>query len=422
MLPASAYQPSGAVLYGATVDWTKPLGCDLPALPVARDSWLAMTLDPTLVPPDLPSDDSAPAIPNPGDGLYHGGRVVPSMVDVGAQLAQMQDAKQLAPRVVLHLAGKGEMLTSPIKLKGTSLVLYFEEQADKPALTLARPRTAVPLIDLDGGSLEVIGGVLRVPDQGNIRASHVVRVKGGDVRLYRTRLDGPQQSEPEGYVAALSVAGSGDPGADKGHVCAINESVILSSKACLVVEGVGCRVAMRQSLVVSGTEALHFLPGKGYKGKTGVQMQLMNVTLAGRRSIVHLGDAPTAIVPTDPILVHARECAYLNPFPGKPNKAGMLSWEGEAFSRGLLTWHGEREGFDNWLHYAASARGSISDNKEGYTPWKRLWGASGVREPREVSVGPVFVANRWALEKLAIKMRDAPGANLERLGIPPKKK
>jgi hypothetical protein len=154
-----------------------------------------------------------------------------------------------------------------------------------------------------------------------------------------------------------------------------------------------------------------------------MQAQLTNVTFAARRAVVRLGDAPAAGAPTDPVTVQARECVYLNPFPGKPSRAGMLVWEGDALPRGLLVWQGEREGYDTRLHFAAAATpGGISDNKEGYTPWKQFWGAAGIREPLELSLSQMLDPRRWQLERLALKVREpAPGANLDRLGVLPRK-
>ena len=47
---------------------------------------------------------------------------------------------------------------------------------------------------------------------------------------------------------------------------------------------------------------------------------------------------------------------------------------------------------------------------------------TGVRQPRELSPLAVFDHRRWQLERLIVRTRDAPGANLERLGIEPRKK
>ena len=54
--------------------------------------------------------------------------------------------------------------------------------------------------------------------------------------------------------------------------------------------------------------------------------------------------------------------------------------------------------------------------------WKQLWGAAGVRQPRELLPVQAFDARRWPLEHLYLKMPDPPGANLERLGLLPKRK
>jgi len=210
--------------------------------------------------------------------------------------------------------------------------------------------------------------------------------------------------------------------ADRARACAINECVILSSKAGIALDGAGCRLAIRQSLVVAGDEALLLSPGKACKGRAGIQATLTSTTFAARRAVVHIGDAPAAGVPAEPVFVHASDCAYLNPFPGKPSKAGLLVWDGEALPRGLVVWQGEREGFDRRLHFAAAPARGVPEAKEGYAPWKRLWGASGVREPRELAPLAVFDVRRWQLERLIVKARGAPGANLERLGITPRKK
>ncbi len=145
--------------------------------------------------------------------------------------------------------------------------------------------------------------------------------------------------------------------------------------------------------------------------------------MAARRSVVRLGDAPSAGVPAEAVLVKARECAYLNPFSATvPLKAGMLTCDGEALSRGLLLWSGVREAFDPRLHFAvASLSAGIPDARERYTPWfagwRGLWGMSGVQEPRELTVYPVFPSGRWQLDRLALKLRDPVGANLDRLNL-----
>ena len=426
--PASSYVPAGPVRFASTVDLERPLGCDLPALIAARNAWPTLALDPTLNAPELPSDDDAPPIPQIADGKFHGAIVSLDDIDLGSYLDRLQTNTKFGPKVVLHLTGKGEHETSPIRIKGSSLVLHFEEPADKDTprlgLIFSRANKPVPLVDVEDGSLDVIGGVLRVPDSSSLRASHVVRVKRGDIRLYKTRLEGPQQAVPEGYLAALSITGSGDPNPEKGHICALNECAILSSQVGISITGVGCRLAMRQSVIVAGTEGLEIQPGTDCKLQAGISCSLISSTFACRRAVLRLGDAPNAGLLSEPVVLYARECVYLNPFPGRPSKAGLVVWEGNALARGLLLWQSEREGYDSRLHFAGASQ-AIPEAKEGLASWKTLWGSTGVRQPRDLAprdVGGLFETRRWVFDRLLLKATNPPGANIERLGLVAKRK
>ena len=127
-------------------------------------------------------------------------------------LAEQQKAAKLGPRVVLLLTGKGDAVTSPIHVKGSTLVLHFEEPAkDEPRLALeaGRQQPGRPHdLDVEDGNLEIMGGVLHTADTPTAALSHVIRVKGGDIKLFRTHVEGPQQSIPMGYRAS-------DGGADR---------------------------------------------------------------------------------------------------------------------------------------------------------------------------------------------------------------
>ncbi len=425
-VPSSIYQPSKAVAFAATEAPDELLGCNLSVLPPARDNWLVLALDPSVTPPDPISDDAAPMIPQPGDGRYHGERLDLTGMDLGDYLAKMQSTYRLGPKVVMHLRGKREAISSPIVLKGTSLVLYFEEpekDGERLSIRLGNVDRPVQLIDVEKGSVEVIGGVLRTMDTVASHVSHLIRVKGGDIRLYRTRLEGPQQSLPEGYRAAVALVGSGDPSPEKLRSCSLNECVVLSSRAGIALEGVGSRLLVRQSVVVAGTEGVQFLPGPDCKGRAGMQCLLENSTFACRGAVARLGDSPSAGMPAEPVIVQSRDCAYLNPFPGKPSHAGLLLVEGDALARGLLVWQGKREGFDKRLYFAvASVDGALPAIKEGPAPWARIWGSYGLAEARpELAWLKEFDTKRWQLERLILPMRDAPGANFRLLNIPPKK-
>src|SRR5262249_19328017 len=161
------------------------------------------------------------------------------------------------------------------------------------------------------------------------------------VKLFRCRLEGPQQSLPDAYVGAVALSGSGDPALEKSHNAALAETVIVSGRAGGVLPRIGARRPARANLVGAGNQAPPLLPGAGCKGRTAMQVSLERVTLAVKSAAIRLGDAPAAGVPADPILVQSKDCVYQNPFPGNAGKATILVYEGDALPRGLLLWRGQ---------------------------------------------------------------------------------
>jgi hypothetical protein len=151
-----------------------------------------------------------------------------------------------------------------------------------------------------------------------------------------------------------------------------------------------------------------------------VQCLLEQVTVAAQQAVLGLRDAPEEGVPDEPALVQTRHCAFLNPFLGKPaNPAGLLMVHGQALSRGLLVYLGERDSYDKRLFFSAAVDRPPA-TAEGHAGWSRLWGSGGVRDPRpDLSALRSFDARRWPLERLILRDR---GANLEMLGVNPKKK
>jgi hypothetical protein len=388
---------------------------------------MALALGQPIAAPEVISDTLAPDVPRPADDLYHGGPIdLNTTPDLGAFLMALQATRKFGPRVVLHLTGKGEKATSPIRLKGSSLVLHFEEPADKETPPLALKgnfaATGGPLIEVEEGGLEVIGGALRCPDSPRSQLTCAVRVKGGDLRMYRTHVEGPLRSTPDEYRSAVQFVGSGQTGADRAAVCALNECVLLSSQQGLTVEGIGARLLLRQCLVVAGSESLGLLPGPGCKGDANQQVLLENTTFASRRGVVYLGDVGEGL-PTGPIAVRSRDCAFLFPFQAKPNRAGMIRSEGEALSRGLLVWQSERDAHDARMHFSAwPTDAPMPEAKEPRGTWAALLGTAGLKSPRVELINlPVFDPKTWPLDRLILPLREPPGANLPRLGIQRKK-
>ncbi|HXG11044.1 MAG TPA: hypothetical protein VNK04_14895, partial [Gemmataceae bacterium] len=416
------------------------LGCDLSALPPVRDNWLSLTFRGFAAPPvDLLADGSAPEIPAPGDDLYHGERLDLSRIDLGAYLQQLQKSgKKLGPRVVLHLTGSGERPTSPIRLKGTTLVLYFEPPEKKPGepgtpppLVLTPPRnlstTLDVLIDVEDGDLEVIGGEIRFPDSRlALVPRHLLRVRRGNLLLYGCRLQGPVAQPPESYGGLIRLEGPCEPDASAITGCAINRSILLSGKAGIEVVGTGVAVRLQQCILATRQEAFRLDLG-GAKtpprpwARLKVRCLLENTTVAAPRAVIHLADAPQFPGPAEPAIFQTRSCAFLNPFTG--SQPAVLLFEGDALTRGLLVWQGEGNAYDGRLSCYVLAKDAPVPEPQPYSVWTRLWGAVGDRQaipalPLKSRMEATTLAPLDSLALTGLPSLDRPpGANLTLLGI-----
>jgi serine/threonine-protein kinase len=430
-IPTATYRTADTpVGFASSTAPDRPLGCDLDALPPVRDNWLPLTYDRFgASPPEPLTDAVAPDIPDPGDGLYHGERLDLNQVELGAYLQSIQRRRQLGPRVVLHLHGTGEKPITPVRVKGTHLVLYFGPPAEDAAPLVLTPSGLTPvgqdaLIEVDGGNLDVIGADLRLPDfRLALVPAHLLNVRGGDLRLFGCRLQGPQQQVPSTYQGLITLEGSGET--ERARACAINQCVLVSPREGVKVKGVGARLRMEQTVLAAGTDAIGLEIGSGFKGRANSQCLLEHVTVAAKRAVVHLAGPAYEGVPAEPVVVQTRDCAFLNPFAGSPNRAGLLLADGEALARGLLVWQGDGDALDKRLHFGAAVA-SAPEQPETPAAWTRLWGPMGVRRPvLDLQPMRLFDADRWQLDRLAVRPRESsstrdrkpPGADLAQLGI-----
>jgi serine/threonine-protein kinase len=414
--------PASPVGYAAT-SGQGPLGCDAAALPLVRTNWLGLCDD--YPPPDVDtiSDDRPPPIPAGNDGRYHGGRVdLNSTPDLGVFLDDMARGKGLGPRVVLHLTGSGSHKTTALRVKGSSLVLYF-----RPAAAGAEPPTLMPqdrvspedgaLIDVTGGSLDVIGGTVSLPDfRLAPMPPYGLKVRGGDMRLFRCRLFGPVQHGPDAYRGLIYFEGSSGIGRPAG--CSLNECVLISGKSDLHLVGTGARLRLRHCVVVAADDGIHLDPSTAARARLDVHCLLEHSTVAARHGAVRLSDAPQIQGSVEPIVLTARFSAFLNPFTGSPAAGTPLAAANGALARGLLLWQGVGNAFDKRL-----GRG------DGGAAWSKLWGrAWELRQALDVPLQETVDLDKPALERLALPQgavkpppgeanRPQPGADFQLLGL-----
>jgi hypothetical protein len=422
-LPAATYRTADSpVAFATSTSPEQLLGCDIDALPPLREGWLSLTFNrfPILA-PAVPDDPDPPAIPPPDNRLYHGERLNLDQIDLGAYLKNVQKMYRLAPQVVLHLTGSGERFTTPIRIKGSSLVLYFEPPADK-----AEPLVLVPavqgageaIVEVEEGNLDIVNGRLRFSEAVEARIlPWLVKVRGGDVRLFRSHLEVPPQGSGIRFRGLILFDGSGEGAAERVRSCAINETVLMSAHEGVRIEGIGARLVLTQTLLIADRDAVRLTLDPGFAGKANVQCLLDHVTVAANGSVLRLPDVKKAEPPTEPVIVQTNSCAFVNLF-GRTNRPGLVLYDGEALARGLLVWQGDSDSFDRRLWFAAASADAPRPNKiEDRASWITLWGPSGLHRARHdlPLIRPLDPKN-WSLEYLA-RTKMPAGADLEKLDL-----
>jgi hypothetical protein len=444
--PARAYRTADSpVAFAASTDGDQLLGCDLDRLPAARDNWLSLTFDRYgILAPAVPEEANPPEIPVAGDGLFHGATVDLTNTDLGVYLQTVQKNYRLAPEVVLHLSGNGERLTTPLRIKGSSLVLYFEPpQEKKEPLVLAPTGRGSPeaFFDVEQGNLSIINGNLRFSDASEGRVvPWLIKMRRGDLRLFRTHLEVPPKDSGSVFRGLITLDGSGETAAEHVYSCLANECVLVSARDALAIEGIGARVLLTQTLLIAGGDAIHLTldpdftrkasgPGgtgaSPVGGRANMQCLLDHATVAARGSVLHLPDVKQEGPPGEPVILQSHDCGFINLFTSRAHRPSLVRYEGQALAHGVLIWQSDNDTFDRRIWFGAVCMANpLPDRPEDHTSWLSLWGSSGLRRSKlDVLLFRTLDSERWQLDQRLGGWK-APGANLDKLGLsrkPPSK-
>jgi serine/threonine-protein kinase len=429
-VPPEAFRVVGTHAEFSALAGQGTLGCNVSLLPSGRDKWLALTYERLVPPPYYPAPvDQAPENPASTEEAYYGERLDLTEVNLGEHLAKVQSMQRLGRKLVLRLTGKGEARTGPIHLQNVNLVLYFEPAtSEKDRLVLVPTNTAgaEALIDIDGGSLEIIGGKIRFPNQrsGSV-PDYLLKVHGGDLRLSGCRLEGPLEQAPRSFRGLIHFQSAENDRSEQGQGCALANCVLLSGKECIDARGAGARLRLQNCVVVAGSDAIRVASGTPAWGQRPTCI-LEHNSVAARRAVLHLGDLSAPPPRIEPLVVQARANVFLAPF-GEDHHAGALLYEGEALPHGLVLWQGEANFYDPQLHYFVSAD-RAPEMKQKFVVWERLWGSAGERpperllsipkpEPRTLDLDRPLLSRLEVQSLLPRETGTPPGADLEQLGL-----
>ena len=217
-----------------------------------------------------PGDDRrrrGPARADRRDGHYHGGRIdLAATPDLGGFLDDMQkDSRTRAPggpapgrQRRAQDSGHPRQGIEP----GALLRARRRREAEPP--TLVPHDSAAPdadaLIDVDeGGPGDDRRRGIRLPDfRLALMPPYAVKVRGGDLRLFRCRLHGPSECTPRRYEGLVRFEGaSGETDPTKVRGCALNESVLVSGKVRLSTSSAAAPgLRLRQCVLLSSSRRL----------------------------------------------------------------------------------------------------------------------------------------------------------------------
>jgi serine/threonine protein kinase len=346
-------------------------GCPVGYLPPEPPAW--RLLPPASLPVaalDLP-EAIAPVIEPGNDGLFHG-----EVLDLNkiSDLGDYLNAQKLAPRVVVHLAGRGTFKSSPLRLRGTRLTMYALP-ADAPILDFQTFQgvPAATLFDVESGSLDMINIRVRLDWKklGETPAS-IFRVRDGQLSMARCVVQSPLTRVPDAFNSLAVVESVGGPAKFTCRDC-----VFLTGASFVSLEGAAASMRCNQSLVLALDDAVVLKPGE-FDAPPSASVRFDNNTLVLDKAFLRIHAPPRPPGSSPPIPIHSLDNYFSGTTPG--GNALLLRAEGDALARGLIAWHGDGNAFDPAAFPRAVAWGRDASSKPFPQAWADIWGHAAERD------------------------------------------
>lgn len=402
-------------------------------LPAAPTQWIERAFNPRDIPNVPAADFDVPAVEVSKDGLYYGERLdlgKPGF-DLGAHLTKMLQTYKPAPRVVMHLTGRGVYPTSPMRIKGVQhLVLYFDSGKEPGSgatleASAASIKLRAPLIDMIGGQLDVIGARFQLSNVTLVPA--IVQVQNGGLTLTRCWLQGPLSKSADAFQNLIAVS---NPNPTVATVL-LRDNVLVSGKLLLYLNE-NVQLKARNNLFVSLGDAVRI---DATAPPTPIKHVFDHNTIAARQTLLMFrtgSDAAGA-----PTSVQANSNAFLSPFAGEDFEKPTLLRGAETWAaRGRWGWQGRHNVYDSRWHAYFAGFDKFAGPKQALADWQLVWGQAGEDNAALFSApnktvaleGATPAALRTELEKLALPKQlrgdpnqSPPGADLPALGVLRKK-
>ncbi|MEX0714932.1 MAG: serine/threonine-protein kinase [Planctomycetaceae bacterium] len=403
---------------GRATDGSSP-GCDVALLDVPRveSRRHAAALARRPQPPAGFVDRDAPALVIPVDL---------NRQDLGALLA----ARSWPSGTVVVATGRGNCSSSPIRVRGKALRIELKSPAGEPLALIAKPLDRRHLDETAGvfdaffsvkdGSLEIVGGALRLPSSSSAGSmpNWMVRAEDSDLLLEDCRLEGPilDRTRRDGLIrwtrATERRAAALDPprGAYERH--AVIDGCFLIDGGRMIQADIRERALTIRDSTLVGFDELLALDVRG-SHRIGAAVRIERSTLAAGRSFFHvstsllsrLADEPLTFFVADSVFLPAGDAdGLLDPV--------VLNCPETALQERQLAWWGTRNGYGVTRYRRVG--GAPGDGPQDFDAvWAATWGGGQVAAPLHEAGDVRLRATLEALRRSQIgreAFRLAPGS------------
>jgi serine/threonine-protein kinase len=309
--------------------------------------------------------------------------------DLGAFLHDKLTEEVKQCRVTVR--GKGPSRSSPVKLRD-GLVLEIRAEppvnrdAEWPYWQPQAESRARALFDLHGGTLRLSQLRLRADQSASVDS--LINVEDGNLVLDRCQLSATAGAETRTpRLVTFSAASTRSPSSSPHRglftpepdrpVCLILASTLISGASAVQATLGRGLVALSQSALAAGTDAIEMLPAPVARGRFEADLVLDHCTLTSQTNIIRLGAwTGREPGPDRPWLITSSNCAYLGSYERRVPETVLLRVDEEAMARGMVFWQGSGDAVDVDAFTAALDETLPGRSRDVGLQWTNFWGGS----------------------------------------------
>jgi serine/threonine-protein kinase len=319
------------------------------------------------------------------DARWHG--------DLGAFLRD--EVTEAIKHARVRVLGTGPHHASPVRFRDGLVLEIFVEGPGNPesewlSWTPEPESRGLALLELHGGTLVLSQLRLRADESATLGS--LIHVENGDLVMHRCQLVAPSRGgSPKGPLVSFSAALTRPRPPLLGSslftlppdrpVCFIGDSLLITEGAGLRAELGRGLVALRQTAVSAGTDAIELIPAGVARGRFDCDLVLDRCTVASQSNIILLGPwTGRSPGPDRPWLVTTRNCAFMATYDRRASDTTLLRADEEAMAHGTLFWQGAGDAVEVDAFATVSSEPPPGRTRDVVFQWVNIWGANHMRD------------------------------------------